>query len=350
MQMTYKASILNRKIAVCCFFFLIILSACKNPEAIDKKEIEKADSLSIRLNSPELKALNAQLIEDPSNPELYNKRSQLYIQYKQFDEAIGDAQRAIRIDSSKADYFITLADVYFAQNQTRLTKEVLERTVLKFPENTDALMKLSELFFIVKQYQKAIENINKALKVNENIARAYYLKGSIYRESGDTSKAVSSLETAVEQDNNFVDAFYDLGIIYAARKNTLAFEYFNNVLRVKPFYSDAWYAKAKLLQDIGKFDEAIETYEALLVKDNTYNQANYNLGAIYLDVKKEYKKAVECFTKAVNLDNTWAAAYFARGYSYAQLGDKQMAINDYRKCLQIDANYSDAIIGLRELK
>jgi tetratricopeptide (TPR) repeat protein len=331
-------------------FLIAFMVSCNNETVIEKKEQEKADSLSIRLNSPELKALNAQLLNDPSNPELYNKRSQLYIQYKQFEEAVGDAKRAIRLDSSVAAYFITLADVYFAQNQTRSTKEVLERTVTKFPENTDALMKLSELYFIVKQYQKAIENINKALKINENIARAYYLKGSIYRESGDTSRAVSSLETATEQDNNMVDAFYDLGVIYAARKNPLAFEYFNNTLRINPTYADAIYAKGKLLQDIGKYDEAIETYEFLLKTDNTYNQANYNIGAIYLDVKKEYKKAIEYFTQAVNLNNNWTAAYFARGYSYARLGDKQMAINDYRKCLQIDENYSDAIIGMRELK
>lgn len=327
---------------------LMLMNSCNNA-VVTKEEQEKADSLSIKLNSPELKALNTELLNDPSNPELYNKRSQLYIQYKQFEEAIGDATRAIRLDSTKADYYITLADVYFAQNKTRQTKEILERVSTKFPENTDALLKLSELYFIVKQYQKAIENINKALKVNENIAKGYYLKGSIYRESGDTSKAISSLETAVEQDNNFTDAYYDLGVIFAARKNPLAFDYFNNALRTKPFYLEASYAKAKLMQDLGRFDEAIEEYKKILEKDNTFIQANYNTGAIYLDVKKDYNKAIEHFTKCIEQDDQYLAAYFARGYSYAQSGDKKKATEDYKKCLSIDPNYSDAIVGLREL-
>lgn len=333
--------------------FIIVVSfsffcSCNEP-VVTKQEQEKADSLSIKLNSPELKALNAQLLGDPSNPDLYNKRSQLYIQYKQFEEAVGDAKRAIRLDSSVATYFVTLADVYFAQNKTRQTKEVLERTAVKFPESTEALMKLSELYFIVKQYQQAIETINKALKINENIARAYYLKGSIYRESGDTSKAISSLETAVEQDNSFTDAYYDLGIIYAARKNPLAFDYFNNALRTNGTYMDASYAKAKLMQDMGKYDEAITEYQALLTKDKNYNQANYNIGAIYLDVKKDYTKAIEYFTKAIELNGEWPAAYFARGYSYAKLGDKEKASSDYKKCLSIDGSFSEATIGLREL-
>lgn len=325
-----------------------MVTSCQS-EVVTEKEQEKVDSLSIKLNSAELKSINAQLLEDPKNPDLYIKRSALWIQYKQFEEAAGDAKRAIRIDSTVASYYVALADVYFAQNKTRQTKEVLERTVVKFPESTEALMKLSELFFIVKQYKEAIENINKALKINENIAKAYYLKGSIYRESGDTSKAISSLETAVEQDNRFTDAYYDLGVIYAARKNPLAFDYYANALRVDPGYVNAQYAKAKLMQDLGKYDEAITEYIALLNKDKSYAQANYNLGAIYLDVKGSYEKAIEYFNKALEQNEEWPAAYFARGYSYAKLGNKINATADYKKCLSLDPNFTEATVGLREL-
>ncbi|MDZ4665841.1 MAG: tetratricopeptide repeat protein [Bacteroidota bacterium] len=334
-------------IFVLCFVTSVVIS-CK-PSVVTKEEQEKADSLNIRLNSAELKTINAQLLENPSDPDLYIKRCQLYIQYKQFEVAAGDAKRAIRLDSTVASYYIALGDVYFAENKTRQTKEVLERTVVKFPESTEALMKLSELYFIVKQYKEAIENINKALKINENIAKAYYLKGSIYRESGDTSKAISSLETAVEQDNRLTDAYYDLGIIYAARKNPIAFDYYANALRVDPGYVNAQYAKAKLLQDVGKFDEAISEYMALLNKDKNYLQANYNIGAIYLDVKSDYPKAIEYLNKALEQDNQWAAAYFARGYSYAKMGNKLNAADDYKKCLAIEPNFTEATVGLRQL-
>ncbi|MGE0567304.1 MAG: tetratricopeptide repeat protein [Bacteroidia bacterium] len=330
-------------------FFLILFQGCKNDE-ISEKEIELADSLSIKLNSTELKKINAELLENPSSAELYNKRSKVYIQYKQYDEAIGDAKRAIIIDSTNADYYITLADAYFAQNKTRNTKEVLERTVTKFPENTNALMKLSELYFIVKQYQNAIDNINKALKINENLANAYYLKGSIYRESGDTTKAISSLETTVEQDNSFLDAYYDLGVIYSARKNPLALDYFNNVLRINPNHIEANYAKAKLLQDLEKYDEALEQYKYLSNIDKDNLQSLYNSGAIYLDIKNNYELAIEFFSKCISINSNWAAPYFGRGYAHAKLGDKSKAKEDYETCLKIDPEFSSAKIGLRELK
>jgi tetratricopeptide (TPR) repeat protein len=48
--------------------------------------------------------------------------------------------------------------------------------------------------------QEAINEINEVLKLEKSNPKAYYLKGVIYKESGDTSLAVSSFMTAIEQD------------------------------------------------------------------------------------------------------------------------------------------------------
>src|SRR5690606_18431857 len=146
-----------------------------------------------------------------------------------------------------------------------------------FPENTEALLKLSELYFLVQDYQQAIDYVNKALKIDETIAKGYYIKGSIYRESGDTGRAISSLETATEQNNQYIDAFYDLGVIYSARRNPVAMDYYNTVLRLDPAHEAAGYAKAKFLQDFGKYDEAIALYGELVKQHPDCQHCYYNL-------------------------------------------------------------------------
>jgi pentatricopeptide repeat protein len=332
------------------FIFLLLLTACKTQvdEEVQKMN-SKADSLSIKLNSPQLKAINAELLKDPNNAELYNKRASVYIDLKQLPEAVGDALRAIKLDSTKSVYYNTLVDAYFAQNKTRQAKELLEIMEKKFPGDVDGLLKLAELYFLVKQYQKGIDYTNKALKVNENLAKAYYLKGSIYRESGDTTRAVSSLQTAIEQDSKFEDAFYDLGVIYGARKNPLAFEYYSNVLKLNPSSENARYARARLYQDLNKMDEAITEYETILQSNKACRDCVYNLGAIYLEMKHDNKKALEYFTKAIEVDPNYLEAYFARGYTYARMKDKASATADYKMCLQLKPNYEPALQGLREL-
>ncbi|MEI6020891.1 MAG: tetratricopeptide repeat protein [Bacteroidota bacterium] len=330
-------------------FFILLFSNCQQGPKVEDAIVHLADSLSLRLNSPELKAVNAELLKDASNADLYNKRAQIYLSLKQLNEAGNDAKRAILIDSSKANYYLTMVDVYYAQNNTRLAKDLLVLTGTKFPENTETLLKLSELYFLVRQYQMGIDYVNKALKIDERIAKAYYIKGSIYRESGDTAKAISSLETAVEQDNRFIDAFYDLGILYAARKNPIAFDYYKNVLQINPNHFDARYARAKLMQDLGKIDDAITEYQALLKINVACEICHYNLGALFLEFKKDNLKALEEFTKAIQIKPDYIEAYFARAYTYTKLKDKLSAKADYQMCLKIQPDYDAAAEALNGL-
>jgi tetratricopeptide (TPR) repeat protein len=330
--------------------FLLTLNSCKNnSNEVTDSDIKTTDSLSIKLNSPQLKAINSQLVKDPNSAELYNTRATIYLSLKQLPEAANDAKRAIKIDSTKANYYMTLVDVYYTQNDTRLAKDLLEIIEKKFPDNVDALLKLSELFFLVRQYQKGIDYVNKALKINDRSAKAYYLKGSIYRESGDTARAISSLETAIEQDIKYENAFIDIAIMYSARKNPIALEYYNNALKINPYNENTIYARAKLLQDIGKIDEAIAEYKSILLKNKNCENCYYNLGAIYLEIKKDNKNALENFTNAIALNPNSAQAYFARGFTYSKLKDKENAKADYNMCLKIQPNFEAAIQGLNEL-
>lgn len=337
------------------FKFIFFLSAivafasCSTKETQEEAIVKKNDSILEKLNSPELKAINELLLKESDNDSLYNQRARIYIGLKQFDEAIGDALRAIKLDSTKAKYLVTLADVYFATNKTKYSKETLEATIKKFPENTEALLKLAELFYLVRQYENAITNINKALKIDENMANAYYLKGSVFKEMGDTAKAISSLQTAIEQDNKFFDAFLDAGILYAARKNPLAFEYYDNALRLRPNNENVLFAKAKLLQDLNKTDESVALYKEILAKNNSHADALYNMGAISLNKKKNINEAIDYFSKAIAVNPQYTEAYFARGASFELMKDVDNAKADYNMCLQITPNYEPAIAGLNNL-
>jgi tetratricopeptide (TPR) repeat protein len=340
----------THKICILIISTLIIFFSCKNTATVNaEKDNAKADSLGIKLKAPELKAINAQILKDPSSAELYNKRAIVYMQLKQFEESLKDAKRAITLDSTNVTYYSTEVDVLFSANKTRDAKTALEYIEKKFPNNVEALMKLGELFFIVKQYQKALDYVNKALKIDENLAKAYFMKGNIYRESGDTSKAISSLETAIEQDNKYEDAFCDMGVIYSARKNTIAFDYYNNALKINPLNENAKYGIAKLLQDIGKTDEAILKYEAMIAVNPTNENCLYNLGALFSEIKKNNIKALEYFTKAIAANPNYTQAYFARGYVYAKLRDKDNARADYNMCLKLEPNYPPALQGINEL-
>jgi Tfp pilus assembly protein PilF len=68
-----------------------------------------------------------------------------------------------------------------------------------------------------------------------------------------------------------------------------------------------------------------------------------------LDLKKDPKKALEQFTKAIEINPNYIEAYFARGYTYSKLKEKESAKADYNMCLKIQPNYDPAVRGLNEL-
>jgi len=337
-----------KKLVALIIVFITLFSCKPGGEGV-VENTKRTDSLLKVINSPELAALNKKILESPSDANLYNERAKIYLQFKQLEDAINDAKRAIRIDSTNAAYYLTEADVFFAANETRNAKDVLEMVVKKFPENTDGLLKLGELFYFVKQYENAFAKINAALKINQNLAKGYYLKGNIYKEIGDTAKAISSLETAIEQDNKNAGIFLDLGLIYGAKKNPLAFEYYDNAINLNPTNSEALYAKAKLFQDINQIKDAVAIYERILKTNPSHYFSLYNLGAIEFGINKNPKKALEYFTNAITVNPKYTEAYFARGVCYQELKDNNNASADYRMCLQLTPNYEPAIEGLNSL-
>ena len=137
--------------------------------------------------------------------------------------------------------------------------------------------------------------------------------------------------------------------MYAARKNPIAFDYYNNALKVNPNYFEARYARAKLMQDLGKIDDAIIEYNLIIKAKPNCEICYYNLGAVFLEFKKDNKKALELFTKAIEIKSDYTEAYFARGYTYTKLKDKVSAKADYQMCLKIQPNFEGAAEAMNGL-
>ncbi|GIV27015.1 MAG: hypothetical protein KatS3mg027_0829 [Bacteroidia bacterium] len=337
------------------FKFLIILLPlifiqCQQNASLSEKEKNLQDSLQKVLKNPKLDSINKKLLENPNNDSLYRERAMLMIKERQFDIAINDCKRAIKIDSQNVKSHLLLADVYFAANKTKLSKDKLEEIIQRFPNHTEAYLKLGELYYLVKQYEKAIEYVNKALKIDETLAKGYFIKGNVYKESGDTNKAISSYQTAVEQDPQMVDAYIDLGVLYAARNNTLALQYYNNALKLEPKNSIALYDKAFFFQQIGNADSAITLYQHILKLYPNSPQVLYNLGAIEFALKKNPQKAIEYFTQAIQQNPDYAEAYYARAIVKIELKKKAEAIADLKECLKHKTNFSPAIEELNNLE
>ena len=70
----------------------------------------------------------------------------------------------------------------------------------------------------------------------------------------------------------------------------------------------------------------------------------HNIATIYDDDLKNYEKAIEYYTKAIEIDKNNALYYRNRGKSYDQVFNQlENAINDFKRAIEIENFYEDYI-------
>ena len=318
---------LSKLMAVIISSFLII--SCQQ----SKNKAEKKQTQEVKKD--ELALLNDEIVADTENAALYFRRSQIFMQKNNIKQAFDDINKAVTIDSTKMDYVLALADICFKGLQIQKSIDTYKKAISINPKSTEAHMKLSELYLYLKAYPSCLSEANEALKIDKNIAKAYFLKGFAYKETGDTSKAISSFQTAVEIKSEYYDAYIQLGNIEAARKHKIALQYYNNALRLQPNSTEALYNRGLLFQNMGELDRAVIDYTFILKIDNRYADAHYNLGYIDLAYMKDYKSAITHFTDVIRINSQSAEAYYNRGVAFELSGDNTSAEKDYRQALSI---------------
>lgn len=323
---------------------LLVVAACNSPKQ------PNAVSNKIATNIPkELALLNEQILKNNKNPDLYHARAKYFVEHGDAKSAADNMKVVMMLDSSKSDYFVTLADAYFLTNQTSQTKYNLERAVAKDEKNINALIKLAELYLYVRKNEISIEYANKVLKIDKNYAKAYFVKGMNFKELGDTAIAISSFVTATELDQEYYHAYVQLGLLCAAKKNPIAVAYYSNALNLNPKSEEVYYNLGMYYMDNKEFNKAIENFTTLTQINPNNREAYFNLGYIhfnYLNVKDQAKKY---FTQAINVDPNFERAYYMRGYVLETLGDIGNAKKDYEKALSIYPQYELAAKGLERV-
>jgi tetratricopeptide (TPR) repeat protein len=102
--------------------------------------------------------------------------------------------------------------------------------------------------------------------------------------------------------------------------------------------TDAWYNNGTALDNLGKYEEAIQCYDRVLEIDGKYVEAWYNKGTA-LDNLGKYEEAIQCYDKALEIDNKYTDAYYNRARSKCRLNRVNECLIDLKVAATLDENY-----------
>lgn len=330
----------------------IFASSCHNGSVKSNQQVGTKDSASKHGDTipARIDYYSGILASHPNDANAYWNRGKLEILNKSLVPALNDLTRAVILDSTKSAYYYNLADVEFLTGHTHEARDAFVTSIRLDPKNTDAILKLAELYLYVEKYEDAITLINKALKVDPYLARGYFLKGMIYLQTKDTNRAISSMQTAVEQDANYYDAYIELGLLFANRGNAIALSYYDDAEKVEPQNPESYYDKGMFYQFGGDYDNAIKTYQELLLVDSTYKNAYYNLGVIYNEQKTDYTTSLTYFNKAIQNDTAYYMAYYGKANCYEMMKQYDKAMENYAHAYRINPKFKEAEEAYRRVK
>jgi tetratricopeptide (TPR) repeat protein len=323
---------------------MIAASRCK-PGVESNAPSSTKDSLSREIND-----INARILKEPKNLDLYIERANYYAKERNFSAAMDDAKRVLAIDSSKAKYLLTAGDIYFFAGQTRRSNELFTRLVDLHPDNKDGLLRMAQLKHYLKKYQEELVLLDRVLRIDVNNSQAYFMKGMTFKEIGDTAKAISSMQTAVEQAPDYYNAYIQLGLLYATKNNSLAANYYLNALKVQPQSAEAMYNLGMFYQNTDDYNKALETYNTLLQAHPNHFDAHFNLGYLHTVKLNEPDKGLDYFGLCLKDDPKNPRGYYGMGFCYKKKGDIGNAEAMFKQALVISPNYENAIIELNKLK
>ena len=328
-------------------FLLIGLFSCKD---------EKPNSVTGTNNppvaatgNPAIDGLSQQLQNDPNNAALYASRAGAWYENENYDEGISDLEKAISLDSTKAEYYHVLADMYMDYYKSRMALNTMEKAASAFPKRIPTLLKLSEFQLILQQHRESLFTLERIRAIDPQNSEMFFMFGNVFRDMGRTEEAINAYQSAVENDPELVDAWFLLGDLLAEKNVQLAEKYYDNALRVDSNNVEAIKAKARYLANKkNDLDGAVVLYKKINTIAPQYEEGYYDIGLIYLDMDS-LEQAYKSFDIAVNIAPQFAEAYFHRGVAAEMQGNNSQAVSDYQNTLNLDPDFAGAQAGLRRL-
>lgn len=226
------------------------------------------------------------------------------------------------------------------------------KTLEQVPDSAGINTTMGLVWAKYKNYPKAYELVNYALKLDPEMSDGQGALASIYQDKGNYDKALALYEKMVagKKYTYHKAPFLSLGIIYKIKKQyNKAIENFNKVLELNPLSSVTYAHLAEIYEAEGDIDKATDYFEKS-ADINPDDHIPFNaLGVIYSQ-KGMQDKALSYLKKALKLKPDSIEVNFNIGYVYFLTYRYGEALRFLEKTLQINPNYKNAKFLISQIK
>ena len=284
------------------------------------------------------------------------------------EDAIDMCKKAIDTDPTNAKWHIYLGDIYIQKHRDIYTiKQYIDDAITEYQRALEsninpaiAHYKMALAFYLKGDLDKALRQINIALKHKDNDREYYYLKAKILAKKDALPEAYELLLTSIKYSHfNNARAHYLAFIINKVliKDNKKFFSNLKHVLCTVlqfPFDKNAIIAtkerlgnfikfypvvfKGAYLEKIGAVDSAIDLYIDKLEETPGFLELYIHLGNAYKMIGK-YEEAINEYRMAIWHDPLNVPAYKCLCQLYEEIAEYDKAADMYKKLIKIQPRF-----------
>ena len=235
----------------------------------------------------------------------------LYLKRKMFAEAERHLQIAVdritmrytRPKDSDALYYLGIAKRRLSKNEEAY--DLFYDASWNAGWYAPSFHQLAELDCLNKDYEKALEHINRTLESNTENVKALSLKVTILRKLGRLKEAAALAEKIIQNDLNYYQPWNELAIIHMLnKKQILAKEKLNELDRLMQDKVQSYLEFSTDYANCGFYEEAVAILTRLEQKGEDFPMVYYYLGYFW-SLSNEANKANEYFRIASQKPHTY---------------------------------------------
>ncbi|GCC10629.1 TPR repeat-containing protein YrrB [archaeon] len=224
------------------------------------------------------------------------------------------------------------------------TPEELISEYKRIEENIDEVFKLGR----VEEAKKSLKHlcyIHEAvpLRFKHDISEKLIDK---FLEVGDMQGAKEVIKRIELQAKNENDPkklsifFVDIASSYMKiNDKTKVLETVEKLLKITPEVSNIYGFCGNMLKKLGRYDEALKSFNRAIELDPTNHLAYHEKGNVLLELGKP-KEALKCFDKAIELDPDCASYWAVRSRVLADLNEEKEALESINRAIELDPKNS----------
>jgi tetratricopeptide (TPR) repeat protein len=301
------------------------------PEAEKYMLFVRARSLfALSRHREAIKDLDRVISLDPNFTSAYVNRGTIFVLDGKVDEAWHDLEKAKLLGSNEFIVYLSRSYIAFAQNNLPKSIQEIDASLQSniAPEYVDDVLIMRGIIRVIQgDESNAIADFTKAIAISDNIAEAYYQRGSAYHHFGKMELAISDFVKSLNYDKNNGNAYYQLGLINQNRNSEYAITFYTNAIEQDSNLPCSYLNRGILRAGNGDREAGInDISKAIEIMPDFANA--YSARGLNYFANGQFDQAIDDFNRVIELKEDDLNAYFYRGASHYYAGNKQAALED----------------------